>query len=139
MSDIVRLSLMESYVLPILTYAIEAVSLTSSMVRELSVCWNDVYRRIFGMNKWESVKMIQYFCGKLDFVRSFHLRKLLFVKRICLLVSHSVMMECVNLYVLSKEFSDLKSLYAVDFMKMSPSAIRDIVYDAFAGLCFGGT
>jgi len=77
--------------------------------------------------------------GKLDFVRSFHLRKLLFVKRICFLVSHSVMMECGNLYVLSKEFSDLKSLYAVDFMKMSPSAIRDIVYDAFAGLCFGGT
>jgi len=79
----------------------------------------------------------EYFCGKLDFVRSFHLRKLLFIKRICLLVSHSVMMECVNLYVLSKE--DLKSLYAVDFMKMSSSAIRDIVYDAFAGLCFGGT
>jgi len=50
-----------------------------------------------------------------------------------------VMMECVNLHVLSKEFSDLKFLYAVVFMKMSSSAIRDIVYDAFAGLCFGGT
>ena len=66
-------------------------------------------------------------------------KKLIFIKRICLLVSHSVMMECVNLYVLSKEFSDLKSLYAVDFMKMSSSGIRDIVYDAFAGLCFGET
>jgi len=42
-------------------------------------------------------------------------------------------------YVLSKEFSDSKSLCAVDFMKMSSSGIRDIVYDAFAGLCFGGT
>jgi len=49
------------------------------------------------------------------------------------------MMECVNLYVLSKEFSDLKSLYAVDFMKMSFSGIRDVVYNAIAGLCFGGT
>ena len=126
-SDIVRLSLMESYVLPILTYAIETVSLTSSMVHELSVCWNNVYRRIFGMNKWESV---QYFCGKLDFVRSLHLRKLLFINRICLLVSHSVMMECVNLYDLSKEFSDLKSWYDVDFMKMSSSGIRDVVCDA---------
>jgi len=57
-SDIVRLSLMESYVLPILTYAIEAVSLTSSMIHELFVCWNNVYRRIFGMNKWESIKLI---------------------------------------------------------------------------------
>jgi len=91
------------------------------------------------MNKWESVKLIQYFCGKLDFVRSFHLRKLLFIKRIYLLVSHSVMTQCVNLYVLSKEFSDLKSLYAVDFMKMCSSGIRDVVYDAFADLCFGET
>ena len=49
------------------------------------------------------------------------------------------MMECVNLYVLSKEFSDLKSLYAVDFIKMSFSGIRDVVYNAIAGLCFGGT
>ena len=55
------------------------------------------------------------------------MRKLLFIKRICLIVSHSVMMECVNFYVLSKDISDLKSLYAVDFMKMSSSAIRDIV------------
>ena len=34
--------------LPILTYALEAVSLTSSMIREFSVRWNNVYRRIFG-------------------------------------------------------------------------------------------
>ena len=45
MSDIIRLSLMESYVLPILTYALEAVSLTNNMIREFSVCWNNVYRR----------------------------------------------------------------------------------------------
>ena len=50
----VRLSLMESYVLPVLIYALDAVSLTSSMLREFSVCWNNIYRRIFGMNKWES-------------------------------------------------------------------------------------
>ena len=37
MSDTVRLSLMESYVLPVLTYALGAVSLTSSMLREFSV------------------------------------------------------------------------------------------------------
>jgi len=49
-SDIVRLNLVESYVLPILTYALEAVNLTSSMFREFSVCWNNVYRHTFGMN-----------------------------------------------------------------------------------------
>ena len=62
MSDTVRLSLMESYVLPVLTYALDAVTLTSSMLREFSVCWNNIFRRIFGMIKWESVKVIKYFC-----------------------------------------------------------------------------
>jgi len=49
LSDLVLWSL---YVLPILTYALKAISLTNSMIREFSVCWNNVYRRIFGMNKW---------------------------------------------------------------------------------------
>jgi len=43
----IDISLMESYVLPILTYALEAVSLTNSMIREFSVCCNNVYRRYF--------------------------------------------------------------------------------------------
>jgi len=43
------------------------------------------------------------------------------------------MIECVNYYTLSKEFSDMMTLYAVDFMKLSSGDIRDVVYDAFAG------
>ena len=43
MSDIVRHSLMESYVLPIFMYALEAVNLVNSILREFSVCWNNVY------------------------------------------------------------------------------------------------
>jgi len=75
---------------------------TSSMLREFSVCWNNVYRRIFGMNKWEFVKLIKYFGGRLDFIRIFHLRKLQFIRRTSSLVNHSVMIECVNYYTLSK-------------------------------------
>jgi hypothetical protein len=75
-SDIVKLSLIESYVLPILTYAIEAIWLTPVQVQELSVCVNNMYRRIFGMNRWESVKLVQFFCGRLDFCRLYHLHKL---------------------------------------------------------------
>ena len=32
------------------------------------VCWNNVYRKVFNMNIWESVKCTQLFCGRLDFV-----------------------------------------------------------------------
>ena len=81
---------------------------------------------------------IQYFCGRLDFIRIFHLRKLQFIRRTSSLVNHSVMIECVDYYTLSKEFSDMMTLYAVDFMKLSSDDIRDAVYDAFAVLCLGG-
>jgi len=46
------------------------------------------------MYQWESVKLIQYFSGRLDFVRTFHLRKLQFIRRISSFDSCSVMMEC---------------------------------------------
>ena len=106
------------------------------MIREFSVCWNNVYRRIFGTNKWESVKQIQYFCGRLDFVRTFHLRKLQFIRRIAFFDSRSVMMECVSYYSLSKEFKDMVSVYAFDFMKLFCFGIREAVFDVFASLCF---
>jgi len=37
-----------------------------------------VYRRVFGMNLWESVKELQLFCNKVGYVRIVHTRKLKF-------------------------------------------------------------
>jgi len=90
-------------------------------------------------HKCESVKLIQYFCGRLDFIRIFHLRKLQFIRRTSSLVNHSVMIQCVDYYTLSKEFSDMMTLYAADFMKLSSGDIQAAVYDAFDVLCLGGT
>jgi len=61
--------LIDAYVLPVMTYALEAVSLSRGQCDELSVCWNNLFRRIFNMHKWESVKALQYYCGSLDFTR----------------------------------------------------------------------
>jgi len=60
-SEIVRLNLIESYVFPILFYALEAVTLSLSQQRQFAICLNNLYRLIFGMHKWESVKPVQYF------------------------------------------------------------------------------
>jgi len=49
----VQLRLQETYTLPILTYTIAAMDLE---VKQLNVCWNSVYRRLFGFHKWESVR-----------------------------------------------------------------------------------
>ena len=68
MSDIVKLNLLESCVFPIVTYAIDSVDLSHIQIHELSVCYN-MFRRTFGLHKWESVTLIQFFCGKMNLLK----------------------------------------------------------------------
>ena len=58
-SDIAKLHLFESFTLPLMTYGLDAVSLTQPQLAKLNACWNNIYRRIFGYRKWESVKQVQ--------------------------------------------------------------------------------
>ena len=54
--EIVKLTLVESYCLPILTYAIESVPVNKSQLTQMNIWWNSIYRTTFGYNKWESVR-----------------------------------------------------------------------------------
>ena len=47
-------------------YSVGALELSNCLLRDLGVCWNDAFRSIFHLNRWESVKVIQYFYGKMD-------------------------------------------------------------------------
>ena len=51
----VHLSLIRTFHKPLLTYCLGALVLTQSKVRDLGVCWNDCFRKIFKYNRWESV------------------------------------------------------------------------------------
>ena len=42
-----------------------ALNLNSYQMHQLNVCWYNAYRRIFYYNSWESVKDLQYYCGRL--------------------------------------------------------------------------
>jgi hypothetical protein len=64
--ELLHLTLQESYSLPVRTYAIAAMKLTMKQQRELNACWNMVYRKLFGFNKWESVKSFVCGVGRLD-------------------------------------------------------------------------
>jgi hypothetical protein len=55
-NELMQLSLQESYSLPILTYAISVLNLSTKQSAELNACWNSVHIRIFSFNRWESVK-----------------------------------------------------------------------------------
>ena len=67
---------MESFCLPLLSYGCDVVNPSKRQLNQLNVCWNDVYRKVFRMHRWESVKEIQWFCDRLDFKHIIDKRKL---------------------------------------------------------------
>jgi len=78
LQELSRLYLFEAFTLPILTYGCDGIFVSFSNLRKMNVCWNNVYRKVFNMNIWESVKCIQLFYGRLDFVHIAVLRTLKF-------------------------------------------------------------
>ena len=65
--EFVRLSLVKSFCLPLLCYCIGSLDFTSGHIKDLAVCWNDCFRRIFGFKRYESVKLLQFYCKELPF------------------------------------------------------------------------
>ena len=57
-NDITRLHLVETYCLPLITYGLNCIFVSVSQLRKYSVCCNSVFKRLFGMHMWESVKEI---------------------------------------------------------------------------------
>jgi len=78
--DIVRLNLIESYCLPLLTYGVNADWLKSSDYVDLNTCWNSVFRRIFHFHKHEFVRVFMCGLGRLDFIHLCHKMRLTFIK-----------------------------------------------------------
>jgi hypothetical protein len=67
LNETVKLSLLETHCLPFLLYATTAVNLNHVQVCDLNAGWNSAYRKIFGFNKWESVRSFIAGMGRLDF------------------------------------------------------------------------
>jgi hypothetical protein len=63
----VKVYMINAFCLPLLTYCLGALDLSTESINCLSVCLNDAFRKIFSMNKWESVSCIQYYCNILSF------------------------------------------------------------------------
>jgi len=68
-SELVLLSLQESYSLSVLMYASSALNFQHKQIAELNTCWKSVIRRIFGYQRSESVKAV--LCGQA--VQSLHM------------------------------------------------------------------
>ena len=66
-----------------LNYAFESLLSNHSQLIEFNVCWNNVFSNVFKMHKRESIKLVQYYCDRLDIIGMLHLEKLKFVAKLC--------------------------------------------------------
>jgi len=81
-SEISKLFLIETFSLPLITYCCECVNHDCEKLCQLSVCWNDSYRKVFGIHVWESVKELQFLYERLDFRHMCTLKKFLFLHKL---------------------------------------------------------
>ena len=128
-SDIVKLELLESQCLPILLYSIECLSLNIVQLKEINSWWNSVYRKIFGYNKWESVKEVICLLGRLDVLHIVVMRRLKFIKRVSI-SGNSVMNDLMKYYLHSSELKHLEDQLSLK-LGWSPAKITALTYKHF--------
>ena len=74
-SETVLMKLLFTMCVPILTYASEAVSYSVRQTNSMTVALNDCIRRIFGYNRWESVRFLRLEMGYPSITDIFYRRK----------------------------------------------------------------
>src|SRR5271163_2915393 len=125
---------MEKYCLPVLLYGIECLNTKSAQMSELNSWWNSIYREIFNYNKWESVKQVICFMGRLDIHHIVNMRRLHFIKRVSLCQNNSVMCDLFKHYLNCHELFELQSLYGSSLF-WSAEKIKAMTYVSFNSLC----
>ena len=114
-------------------YACSAISFTKSLLNDLNVCWNFVYRRIFGLCKSEPVHCFIAGLGRLDFLH-IHLLLTLKVIKCVQFTSNTVFKSLVGIYVQYSAFKlFLKSanLFIDDFVQLLVHALKGFITDLF--------
>ena len=81
-SETVLMKLLYSICVPNLTYACEVVSYHHKEMESLHVAVNDAIRKIFGYNRWESIKTLRESFGYLSVTEIYAKRKVSFCHRL---------------------------------------------------------
>ena len=111
LDEIIKLNLVESHCLPLLTYAINAITLTSVQLNDLNVCWNSIYRKIFNYNKWESVNCLIASAERLNFKYMYVYLCLKFYKQALYVQSNNLVFQTlVKRCVVSEKFNNIYKL-----------------------------
>jgi hypothetical protein len=110
LEQIIQLSLVESYCLPMLTCAIGAMSFTQRQLHDLNVCWNTEYCAIFGFNRWKGVKSFIHGLRRLNLIHIIKLHRINCFFHL-LQLNHDFMFDMFFLYMRDKHKVDDRILY----------------------------
>ncbi len=78
----VQMKLLYSICIPNITYACEVVSYKDKEMSSLHIAANDAIRKIFGYNRWESIRELRLSHGYLSITEIFANRKLVFEQQL---------------------------------------------------------
>jgi len=132
-SDLVKLQLFESHCLPLLTYGLGSLNIGNKQLKELGSWWNSVYRKIFGYNKWESVKEVICRLGRLDFGHLINMRHILMLKNMhsC---NNSVILNLLKHSRCASEILKVEKIYNIH-IAWSVAKIKAMIYNSFRSIC----
>lgn len=136
-SDIVKLSLLESYSLPILLYAVECLNLPPSDLADLNAWWNSAYRKIFNYKKWESVRALIGHLGRMDFLHINNLKSVKFIHRLLNYNDNTkdINYYMINIYAPSSECFSILNKYGCS-SDVKPCNIYTKIFNDFRLNCF---
>jgi Reverse transcriptase (RNA-dependent DNA polymerase) len=133
LDELLQLSLQKAYCLPVLQYATSALHFTKTQLNVLNACWNNVYRKIFKYNRWDSVNIVIEALGHLNFIHMWYLSvfKLIHSMR-C--TSNNLLRQVVCIYCHSDDWLALCSIFNVNEHSAMHIVIRTIG-DSFRNSC----
>ena len=133
MDELMQLHLQQTYCLPVLNYGLAAVRLSPNQLKSLNVCWNNVYRKIFKYNQWESVNQIIIGFGYLNFTYMWYVSVIKLIRSMLkctnLAVSTSVLIYCCG-----TEWQNINTCLNIsqkDSLTKSIQFITDLVRDCY--------
>lgn len=125
-NELTHLALQESYCLPILLYGVSAICLNVSQSNSLNSCWNSVFRKIFGFNRWESVKTFIFGLGRLDLHHIISKQRAKFYTHLVNSASLTIQILFHN-YCIRRRSTDL----CLSLMQLPLSRLYSFIFDDF--------
>ena len=133
LDDLLQLHLQQSYCLPLLSYGMSGVRLNASQLRTLNACWNNVFRKIFHYNKWDSVKLVIEGLGLLNFTHLYYLSVVKLIKTM-LCSNNLALRNIVGIFCKSSEWEKFCANCGISISN-SIFVVKQIISARFRNLC----